>query len=243
MRSGDPVILALLVFHDEMEFLPDYFRNVPPHVDGIIALDDGSTDGSFEFVSSQPAVMEMLRVEPREPHIWDEPANRRAIIAATMKHAPDWVVAIDADERVEKEFRARALLEIARAESEGIAALSVNIRELWDSPVHYRADAAWGMKRHARFFRHRSDPEIDPRSLHGHWAPLNSRTDGGYPAGDLNVYHLRMLTAERRRARRARYERLDPLRVNQPVGYAHLTDDTGLQLAPLPEGREYEPLP
>lgn len=52
-----------------------------------------------------------------------------------------------------------------------------------------------------------------------------------------------MIDAERRRARRERYERLDADLRLQPVGYAHLTDETGLELSPLPVGREYEPLP
>ena len=98
-------------------------------------------------------------------------------------------------------------------------------------------------KRHARLFRQREDPEIDPKTIHGHWAPLNSKTDGQYPPADLNVYHLRMIDAARRRARRERHELADPDRRLQPIGYAHLTDETGLELSPLPAGREYEPLP
>lgn len=226
-----------------MEFLPGYFNNVRPQVDGIVALDDGSTDGSGEFVARQRNVLELIRIPPRTPHVWDEPANRKRIIAAAGRHRPDWVMAIDADERIEKTFRERARQEIARAEQEGMAALSVHIRELWDSPVHYRADGIWGSKRHARFFRYRDDAEIDHRALHGHWAPLNSRTGGGFHPGDLNIYHLRMIDPARRRARRERYETLDHDHRYQSIGYSYLTDESGLELKPLPEGREYEPLP
>jgi hypothetical protein len=49
-----------------------------------------------------------------------------------------------------------------------------------------------------------------------------------------------MLTAELREARRNRYELLDPTARWQPkIGYAYLTDSTGLQLREIPEGREY----
>ena len=38
-------LLALLAARDEMEQLPAWLRNIAPHVDGIVALDDGSRDG------------------------------------------------------------------------------------------------------------------------------------------------------------------------------------------------------
>jgi len=224
-----------------MRYLPGWFRNVPPQVDGVVALDDGSTDGSGEFAAAQPSVLELIRKPRLSPHAWDEPENRRLLLKAASRHAPDWLVAVDADERLERGFRERARAEIARARAEGIPALSVHFRELWDSPDTYRADGIWGEKRFARFFRYRADAEIDARALHGHWAPLNSRVGGGFPPADLIVYHLRMIDEEARRERRERYERLDPDGHFQKVGYAYLTDETGLELRPLPAGREYEP--
>jgi len=238
-----PRLIALLSFHNEMEFLPGYLCNVAAQVDGIVALDDGSTDGSGDFVAGHSAVLELVRVAPRVPHIWDESKYRGGLIAAAAKHEPDWLIGLDADERLEKDFRARSVTEIERAERDGVLAMSVYIRELWNSPVQYRSDGHWGSKRHARLFRQREDAEIDPKTIHGHWAPLNSKTNGGYPPGDLNVYHLRMIDAARRRARRERHELMDPERRLQPIGYAHLTDETGLELSPLSVGREYEPLP
>ncbi len=235
-------MLALLSFHNEMRYLPGYFRNVAPQVDGILALDDGSTDGSGDYVATQPSVVELLREPPREPHVWSEFANRRRLIEAAGRHSPDWLIAVDADERLERGFRGRAKVEIERAEAAGIAALSVHFRELWGAPDTFRADGIWGQKRFARFFRHRDDPEIDPRLIHGHWAPLNSRTEGGFPAGDLFVYHLKMLDPEARAARRALYERLDPECRLQKIGYAYLTDETGLALESFAAGRDYEPL-
>ena len=60
---------------------------------------------------------------------------------------------------------------------------------------------------------------------------------GRFVQADLVVYHRAMLTADARAARRARYERLDPAAAHQAIGYAYLTDESGIRLQPLPPGR------
>ncbi|MDI6773268.1 MAG: glycosyltransferase [bacterium] len=239
-RRG-PRILALLQFHNEMQYLPGYFRNVAPQVDGIIALDDGSTDGSGEFVARQPAVLCLIRIPPSGPHVWDEPRNRRLLVEGAREHDPDWLIAIDADERLERRFRERAIAEIARAEQAGYLAFAVRFRELWGSPDTYRVDGIWGRKAQARFFRARLDHEFDTRPLHSHWAPLNSKQAERYPTADLVIYHLRMIEQGDRLARRDRYMQRDPHNQWQRVGYEYLTEEEGLRLERLPAGREYDP--
>ncbi len=241
LRRREPRILALLQFHNEMRYLPDYFRNVAPQVDGIIALDDGSTDGSGEFIAQQPAVQYLIRLAPRSPHRWDEPRNRRLLVEAALQYAPDWLIAVDADERLERRFRERAAAEIARAEQATYLAYAVTFRELWGGPDTYRADGLWGRKAQARFFKARPDHEFDPRPQHGHWAPLNSRHNGGYPKANLIIYHLRMIHLEDRLARQAKYKRLDPGNHYQAMGYDYLTEEEGLRLQRLSAGREYDP--
>lgn len=240
--EGKRRVLALLQFHNEMRFLPDYFRNVAPQVDGIIALDDGSTDGSGEFVSNQSSVLQLVRLPPRSPHAWDEPRNRRLLTQAAWEHDPEWLIVVDADERLERDFSQRARTEIARAEREGHLAYRVKLLELWDNADTYRADGIWGHKRPPRFFKARRDHVFDDRPMHGLWAPLNSRPSGDYPVADLIVYHVRMISHSDRLARQARYKQLDPHNESQKMGYEYLTDVTGLILKKLPAGREYEPM-
>ena len=52
-RRRAPRVLALIPFRDEMRFLPGFFQNVAPHVDGVIALDDQSSDESAAFAARQ----------------------------------------------------------------------------------------------------------------------------------------------------------------------------------------------
>lgn len=237
-------LVCLIQFHDERDRLPGFLENVAPHVDGIIALDDGSTDGSDAIMRGHPLVVEMLRVAPRTPHVWDELRNRRLLIDAAVRHGVEWAIAVDADERVERDLRSRAERELVRAEREGHLAYGVALRELWDRPDRYRVDGVWGRKRHARLFRIRPDHDVGAMALHGHWAPENSRgADGRFATADLVIYHLAMIDRDGREARKRKYEQLDPEARWQSIGYAYLTDEKGMVLEALPDGRDYVPLP
>jgi glycosyltransferase involved in cell wall biosynthesis len=236
-------LLAILVFRNEMKYLPDYFRNVAPHVDGIVALDDGSTDGSGEFVRNQPGVLELVQRPCREPHVWDEPENRRLVLEAAYRHAPDWLVVVDADERLERGFRERAESEIAHASLNGTLAFRIWMRELWDFPDTFRVDGIWGKKYPFRLFKARPDHEYDGREFHGYWAPLNSTQPGQFSVADLVIYHLKTMHFADRMKRQERYKQLDPQNIWQEQGYDYMTDEIGLRVSQFPTGREYEPLP
>jgi hypothetical protein len=223
-----------------MRFLPGYVANVGAQVDGIVALDDGSVDGSAAFLESRDEVVELLRV-PSERPVWDETGNHRKLIETALRHEADWVVCVDADERLERDFRRRAENVIRRGRLFGFEAYAVHLRELWDDPDHFRVDGLWGLKAMARLFRARADHEFDLQQLHGGKAPMQGKVRGRYPLAELEIYHLRMVSADDRLARRRRYEQLDPEAKWQPgIGYAYLTDDTGLQRRPLRRGREFE---
>jgi len=231
-------LVALLAVRDGMRFLPGFLRNVAPQVDGIIALDDGSSDGSAELLAGHAAIIELLR-NPTDRPTWDEVGNHRALIGAALRHAAEWALCVDADERLEEQFRARAERVIARGRRLGYTAYAVRLRELWDDPRQYRVDGIWGRKSVARLFRLREDHEFDPRALHGLKAPLQARRRGRFPSADLTLYHLAMIRAEDREARRRRYEAADPDRLWQRIGYEYLTDVRGLTLRSVQRGRGF----
>ena len=241
-RSYRRRVIALIPFRNELRFLPGLFANLSPHVDGIVALDDGSTDGSLQFVKRQDKVLEILETGRGYGGSWDEPANHRLLVGAALQFGADWLYAIDADERVERHFRARAEAEFDRADREGHTAYSVHIRETWDWPDRIRVDGWFGRKAKGVLFRPRPDHLFHDRPVHCHWAPLNDYPDANFPQADLIVYHQRMLHRSDRELRRKRYEELDPERAYQHIGYDYLTDEEGLKLVPLPEGRGYLPL-
>jgi peptidoglycan/LPS O-acetylase OafA/YrhL len=235
-------LIALVAFRDEMRYLPDFFANVAPHVDGIIALDDQSVDGSAEFVAAQPSVLELLTVKPGEQDELEDGRNHRALTKAAWRHDADWLLGLDADERLERHFRARAEAAIDRAEEQSADALWVHFRELWDGPEQFRSDGIWAGKRKACLFRSSPEHRFDDRRVHAIWASMPPPPDD-WPQADLNIYHLRMLKPEDRGPRRERYRRIDPDHVWQPIGYDYLLDETDLALEQIPPDREFTPRP
>jgi hypothetical protein len=230
-------LFALLAFRDEMRFLPGFFESVGPQVDGIVALDDQSSDGSAAYVAGRPEVLELLRVPPGAHGDNEDGILRRMLVEAAWEHDAHWLLGLDADERLEIAFRARAEREIDRAEQAGQAALWVPFKELWE-PGRYRSDGVWGSKRKAALFRSARSHVFDDRRMHTHWASL-PEPDGSWPVADLRLYHLRMLRPEDRQARHARYTRLDPHGEHQAIGYDYMLDENGLQLTPIEPGRHY----
>ena len=229
-----------MMVRDEIRFLPGMLRNVAPQVDGIIALDDGSSDGSDRLLAESPLVLQLLRNQPGRP-VWDEPGNHKRLVEAALRYGAEWIIAIDADERLEREFRTRAERVIQRGRSIGLTAFGVHFRELWDSPHTFRADGIWGRKTQPRFFRALADHQFDERPMHAAKAPLQGKVRGSFPIANLIIYHLRMVHRQDREARRLRNERFDPqARYQSSIGYAYLTDETGLRLRPVPKRRGYE---
>lgn len=232
-------MIAIIAVRDEERHLDGWLANVAPHVDGIVALDDGSTDGSAAILAAHPAVLDLLRTGPERTH-WDEMANHRRLVGAAIDHGAEWILALDADERIERSFRDRAERAIRRGSRLGLEAFALPLRELWDAPDRWRCDGIWARKRQPRLFVARRDHRFDPRLLHGAKAPLQTRRLGGWVTVDCRMYHLRMIHAADREARRRRYEGLDPEAIWQDIGYAYLTDETGLRTTRISRRRGYD---
>lgn len=235
-------LVGLLQFRNDHVYLPGYLENVCEHLDGILVLDDGSASPVWTQLKGCDKVFEVLTIAPRSPHVWDERRNQRLLLDCARRHNIEWLLAVDTDERLEREFRPRADVYMDAGDRDQINAYSLILRELWDAPHQYRVDGIWGRKRRPRLFKSRIDHEQSKTELHALWAPLNSRRAKGFVSADVIIYHLAMISAEQRYARKMKYKALDPDNASQAIGYDYLTDETGLALSAIPEGREYRPI-
>lgn len=237
-------LYAMLAFRNEMQHLPAYFENIRQQVDGVIALDDGSSDGSYEFVARQPSVLRLIR-RPQgtgEPGSWDCGLNRRLLVEAAWPFEPQWLLGLDADERLEINFRRRAEQRLALPRHRGVHAFAIRVLHTWNGPQQVRVDGDWTKRSVARLFRARYDHVFDTRRLHGHWAPLNGMVNRHFREVDLIMYHLAMQSNEDRQQRIRKYQREDPNNELKSIRYDRMKKRPKTIVRPIARERRYLPI-
>jgi hypothetical protein len=206
-------IVAVFSYRYDQHLVPDLIANLNPIVDGWIAYDDRASDGIFS----------------------NEPRRRRALVAAAYEAGADWVLAMDPDERLENAVADRIGQLTGRSRR---IAWGFRCREMY-TPASYRVDGPWGRKMQHRLFGAYHPDRYRAQDLHGAWFP----DDIGFSLMDsgLNLYHLKMIEPKRRVARRDLYNRLDPDRRLQQIGYDYLADEAGMIIETIPPRRGYFP--
>ncbi|MGN6031678.1 MAG: glycosyltransferase family 2 protein, partial [Thermomicrobiales bacterium] len=96
-------IVALLPVRNAEADLEGYFASIERVCDAVVALDDGSTDRTARILEAHPLVKVLLRNPRREDYTtWDDSANRNRLLQAADALNPEWIISIDADERMDE---------------------------------------------------------------------------------------------------------------------------------------------
>lgn len=206
-------MVAVFSFRYDAHLVPGLVANIEPFVDGWISYDDRASTEVFS----------------------NEVQRRTALLQAACATGADWVLAVDPDERMESGL-APAINELLGAEDS--RAYTFRLRELY-APDAYRVDGIWNEKRQARLLSLRHGLAAPQGNLHLSWASFVNEPQ--LHNTDFNLYHLKMITAERRKARASLYKHLDPEHQAQSFGYDYLADETGAVLEGIAPGREYYP--
>lgn len=234
------MILAVFSARNEGFHLPFFLPHLAGWVDGFVALDDGSTDDTERILSREPKMLDILSNPKREDDgIVRERANRERLLRRAKALGARWVLCLDPDERLETRVLAKLVDVRARAERHGKPLVAFRLRELWDSPLHYRIDGLWGRKERVRFFEVPESITYEGVALHAPWYPDAHAGAGKTLRVPGNIYHLKMIRGRDRERRRRLYNELDPERRWQSVGYDYLTDEAGLTLNRIPPWRSY----
>lgn len=216
-------LVASMPVRDELDrYLREAIAHLLTWCDEVRVLDDGSTDGSFEWLCEQDRVEVKRNVGPA----WSENEGhfRQALFEWTLEAAPTHVMAIDADEFVPRGQGLRAVLE-GRSER----TFSLRMCEIWRTGGEWalRTDGGWRPHPVGILYA------VPDRPHGSRWRlPAKRLACGRVPqviADDANRRRARVLDADilhlgwsREAERRSRYERYVRLDGGRYHARAHL---------------------
>jgi glycosyltransferase involved in cell wall biosynthesis len=88
-----PKLVMMLRVKDGIFFVHEWLACYEKLVDEIIALDNGSTDGTYEALKAHPKVVDVLRTEG-----YNEGRDKNLLYEHVRKRKPDWCIWLDVDE-------------------------------------------------------------------------------------------------------------------------------------------------
>jgi len=236
-----PRIIALMQVRNESRCLPGCLDHLRGHVDGLIALDDGSTDGTQDILGEEKILIDLLSNPVSPDHQWRERENQVRLLYCARQHGAEWVLVCDADERYEEMLLMNLRGIVHSLSSLKLPALGFMFRELWDSPRQFRSDGIWGRKNQVRLFKLPPSARFGGGTdLHGGWCPDEIKRAGQIIHTGYSLYHMGSLRAQDRIARRDRYKRLDPDNRFQSIGYDYLAEEgPSARFKQVPSDRVY----
>jgi glycosyltransferase involved in cell wall biosynthesis len=178
-------------------------KHLTSFCDEVRVLDDGSDDGTFEWLQEQRGVH--VARNPGPAFFEFESKARQNLLEWTMEARPDYVLSIDADEFVgDPEV-------IRRCVNEGKPVYTLWMQEVWslsDERINIRMDGQWGRRLCPILWR-------APASLSREWSiperklacgrePLQVRRTRFVKSG-TDVFHLGWANESERAARYERY--------------------------------------
>lgn len=227
-----PLLVCLLPARNAEKDLPRYLASVSTFCDAIVALDDGSTDGTYEILETHPLVKVLLRNPVRHDYRdWDDAANRNRLLSAAQSLQPQWLISLDADERFD-EVDAASLRTFLQTDALPGFAYGFRHVPMRNDEDHFLPQYQWVY----RLFSAGEGQHFPPQKLH--FIPIPTVIPRyRWIKTTLRIQHFGGLTAEHRLTRFHKYLEADPLRTYQ-ADYSHLLE------APAKEDvRRWQPRP
>ena len=198
-----PVVCLLPARNAETD-LPGWFESVRGFADAVVALDDGSTDGTLAALRAEPLVQVLLGNAPRTTYAgWDDGANRNRLLAAAAPLSPQWIVSLDADERLDA-HDARALRTFLETDALPGCAFGLQHFRMWGAD-RYDPDYSWIY----RVFAYRPEQMLPATRLHFDPVPVDIPR-GAWLRTTVRVRHLGAVSDASLAARAVKYQQADP---------------------------------
>ena len=198
-------LVCLLPARNAEGDLPGWLESVRGFADAVVALDDGSTDGTRELLAADPLVQVLLENPRRESYEgWDDAANRQRLLDAAAALEPGWIMSLDADERIDP-ADAAALRDFVSTGARPDMAYGFRVYRMAGDLAHFDRAGLWAY----RLFAYAPGQRFSEDRLH--FVPVPTAIDRRrFLNTTLRIQHLGGLTEERREARFAKYAEADP---------------------------------
>lgn len=202
--NGMRLVCLLPVRNGEAD-LPGYLESVENYVDAVVALDDGSTDQTCAILKASPLVKILLE-NPRRADFegWDDSANRNRLLEAAAALNPEWIISLDADERIPADD-AVALREFLDTDAMPGLAFGFKVYRMWYDLNQFDRSGLWVY----RLFPFQPGMTF-PAKKH-HFVPIPTQIPRErWVRTTIRIQHLAGLTEQRRQARFDKWQQVDP---------------------------------
>lgn len=240
-KKSPEIILVCCVYNEERN-MELFLRHIEKYIDGIVMVDDNSSDATVEILKKHKKVLSVVNTNnPHTDNTYDERGMRKTAILEAKRVAKTkkpFVLCMDPDERLETRLL-KKLKYLAKEYAGSKKVLTAHYRELWGSRYTYRCDGIWGEKIRPFMFQLSDKMTFSfPHQYHVPWAydEIVSNTE----IIDYSFYHLKMIRQIDRIARKDLYNSLDPNKKIQSIGYDYLADEKGLTLKKIDKVHEYQ---
>jgi glycosyltransferase involved in cell wall biosynthesis len=209
-------VVCLLPARNEERHLPGWLDEIGAIADAVVALDDGSTDETAAILAAHPLVHRVISNPVRDTYAgWDDATNRNRLLEAAAELAPDWILSVDADERLDADD-ARALREFVAHDALRGLAYGFRVFRMVGDRQHYDPDGFWVY----RLFGYAPGQRFPDTRLHLVPIPTSIPRER-WIRTTIRIQHLTGLDGHARRARYEKYAEADPHTAYQDR-YEHL---------------------
>ncbi len=195
-------IVCLVQTRNEANSISEFLLHLDSIFDGVIVLDDGSTDTTYEKTVSEKL---LLKVKKKYKGYFDDLQNRNLLLRLSSFFKSQWFVFIDVDERFDERYNNVRKLTM----NDDIDVYSFLLVDIWNNKDTYRYDLPYGengvLKRGRMFRSHGSLQIISQREIHFPAVPYYRN----HQIADILIHHHGNFSKQIRRKKYELYSAQD----------------------------------
>lgn len=217
--------ILLVQTFNEAHRITHFLKKAEPIFDGIILLDDSSTDNTFELAKSEKIILKVQK----ERICFDDLSNRNILLNLVAFFNYEIAMFLDADESMDPRFN-----NLSSYLNDNKLAYLVPTINLWDSEIMFNSEYPFtisGISLRYKMFRNFGHAQIlSSKRLHFHQVPC---VQDSAIATQILVLHSGMLTKEMREQKFDIYSKEDPEKCQ--ASYEHMRPSKSPKLRSIEE--------